>query len=172
MVTRDIQKAFDSVNHSYLVAIVKAFGKKFLHWIEILLTNQESCTLNGETTSKDVRLKKGTRQRDSISAFLLLLLLEIAFVMSKANQNIEPLNISSHAFLYNAYADNTTFFIRNKNSVITLLNVFDIFFVVSGLKPNKSKCEIAGTSKMKGVYVALCGLKCIILMNETVSFFF
>ena len=99
MVTTDIQKAFDSVNHSYLIAILKAFGKEFLHWIEILLTNQESWALNGETTSKDIRLKKGTRRRDSISAFLLLLVSEIAFVMSKANQNIEPLNIFSHDFL-------------------------------------------------------------------------
>ena len=89
--------------------------------------------------------------------------------MIKVNQNIKPLNISSHDFLYIAYADDTTFFNRNKNSVIELLNVFDIFSVISGLKPNKSRCDTAGNENLKEVYVALCGLKCINLMNETVK---
>ena len=79
------------------------------------------------------------------------------------------LNIFGHDFLYTAYADDRTFFNRNKNSVIELLNVFDIFSVVSGLKPNKSKCEIVRIGNLKGVYVVLSGLKCINLMNEAVK---
>ena len=88
--------------------------------------------------------------------------------MIKANQNIKPLDIFDHGFLYTAYAYDTTVFIRNKNSAIELLNVFDIFSILSGLKPNKSKCEIAGIGSFREVYVALCGLKRINLMNETV----
>ena len=93
--------------------------------------------------------------------FVKLLVLE----MIKTNQNIKPLNIFGHDFLYTTYADNTTFFIRNKNSVIELLNVFDILSVVSGLRPNKSKYEIAGIGNLEEVYVAL-RFKCISLMNE------
>ena len=54
LVTTDIQKPFDSVNHSFLLAILKAFGfgKNFLHQTEILLTNQESCVLNGCASTK------------------------------------------------------------------------------------------------------------------------
>ena len=48
------------------------------------------------------------------------------------------------------------------------MNVFDIFSVISGLKANKSKCEIAGIGNLKRIYVALCGLKRINIMNETV----
>ena len=79
------------------------------------------------------------------------------------------LNIFGHDFLYTAYADDRTFFNRNKNSVIELLNIFDIFCVISGLKPNKSKCKIGRIGNLKGVYVVLWGLKCINLMNEAVK---
>ena len=79
------------------------------------------------------------------------------------------LNIFGHYFLYILYGDDRTFFNRNKNSVIELLNVFDIFSVVSGLTPNKSKCEIARVGNLKGVCVVLSGLKCINLMNEAVK---
>ena len=89
--------------------------------------------------------------------------------MVKTIQNIKPLNTFSHDFLYNAYADNTTFFMKNKNSVIELLNIFDIFSVMSGLKPNKSKCKIAVIGNLKGVNVTLCGLKYTNLKNETVK---
>ena len=77
--------------------------------------------------------------------------------MIKTNQNIKPLNILGHDFLFTTFADDTTFFVRNKNSVIELLYVFDISSIISGLTPNKAKCEIAGISNLKGVYVALCG---------------
>ena len=65
---------FDSVNHSFLVAVLKTFGfgKYFLHWIEILLTNQESCVLNDTTIAKYFKLKRATRQGDPISAYLFI----------------------------------------------------------------------------------------------------
>ena len=94
LLTIDIQKVFDFVNHSFLLAVLKAFdfGKYFLHWIEILITNQNSCVLNGGTTTKYFKLVKGTRQEDPISEYLFILVLEIVFLMIKTNQNIKPLN--------------------------------------------------------------------------------
>ena len=46
------------------------------------------------------------------------------------------------------------------------LNTFSKF---SGLKPNKTKCEIAGIGVLNGVQVTLCGMKCVNLNNETVK---
>ena len=46
----------------------------------------------------------------------------------------------------------TTFFIKNKDSVIRLLSIFEFM--------NKSKCKIAGKGTLKGIKVALCELKC------------
>ena len=41
------------------------------------------------------------------------------------------------------------------------MKAFDICSSFSGLKPNKSKCEVAGIGALKGVKIALCGTKCI-----------
>ena len=44
-VTADIEKAFDSVSHHFLIAILEkiGFGTEFIEWIKVLLNNQESC---------------------------------------------------------------------------------------------------------------------------------
>ena len=54
LVTVDIQKAFDSVNHQYLTLALKryGFGETFIKWTKTLLNNQESCILNAGITTK------------------------------------------------------------------------------------------------------------------------
>ena len=37
------------------------------------------------------------------------------------------------------------------------------------LKPNLSKCEVAGIGALKGVKVAICGIKCIDLTKEAIE---
>ena len=46
------------------------------------------------------------------------------------------------------------------------MNVSQFF---SGLKPNKSKSEISGIGVLKGVQMALCGMECVILKNNTIK---
>ena len=41
------------------------------------------------------------------------------------------------------------------------MNAFDNFSLLSGLKPKKAKCEIAGIGVLKGVSLVLCGMDCI-----------
>ena len=80
-----------------------------------------------------------------------MLVLEISFLFIMQNENIDSLNIFGKTFLCTAYADDTTFFLIDERSVIELMKSFDIFSIFSGLKPNKSKCEIAGLVAPKGV---------------------
>ena len=44
-----------------------------------------------------------------------------------------------------------SFFSKNKESAIEILNTFKIFSIYSGLKINKSKCELAGIGAKNGV---------------------
>ena len=46
---------------------------------------------------------------------------------------------------------------------------FDYFSLFSGLKINKTKCEIAGIGVLKGVKHALCRMKCVNLNNEVIK---
>ena len=79
------------------------------------------------------------------------------------------MNIFKHEFLYTTYADDTTFFLKNRKSIMELMSELNTFSKLSGLKPNKTKCEITGIPVLNGVQVALCGLKCVNLNNETVK---
>ena len=154
LVTIDIQKAFESVNHQFLTLALKryGFGKTFIKRVKTLLNYQESCIINGGFTKKYFKLDKGTRQGDPTSAYLFILVLEIVFNLIKQNKDIHGLSFFDHTFLYTAYADDTTFFLKDKESVKKIMNIFYTFSIYSGLKPNKSKCEIAGIGILKGMY--------------------
>ena len=58
LVKVDIEKAFDSVNHLFLIDTLEkiAFGTEFIEWIKVLLNNQESCVIIGGKTSKYFKL--------------------------------------------------------------------------------------------------------------------
>ena len=135
----------------------------------MLIECQESCIINEGNTTKNFELQKGARQGDSISAYLFVLCLGFVLILIKANKRVKGINIFKHTYLYSAYADDTTFFLRYKRSIKELLNTFATFSKYSGLKPNHEKCEIAGIGVLKSVKVAVCGMKCIDLCNDTIK---
>ena len=85
LATIDIQKAFDSVDHGFIISTLEryGFGNRFVRWVKILLKNQKSCIINGGNTTKYFKLENDTRQGDPISAYLLILVLEILFLCIK-----------------------------------------------------------------------------------------
>ena len=83
----------------------------------MLLECQESCIFNGDNTTKYFELQKGARQGGPISAYLFILCLEIVFILIKANKRVKGINIFKHTYLYSAYADDTSFFLRDKRSI-------------------------------------------------------
>ena len=95
LVTMDVEKAFDSLDHKFLISVLKKFGfsQNFILWIEIILKNQESCAINGRTTTKYFTLNRRARQGDWISGYLYILELEILFLLIKENPFIKGLNI-------------------------------------------------------------------------------
>ena len=117
LVTIDIQKVFDSVNHQFLILALKryGFGKMFIKWVKALLDNQESCIINGGFITKYFKRDKGTWQGDPISAYLFILVLEIVFNLIKQNKDIDGLTFFEHTFLNKTYADDTTFFLKDNN---------------------------------------------------------
>ena len=93
LVTVDIEKAFDSVNHYFLLHILRKFGSgiDFVCWIKMLLNNQEFCIINGGKTAKYFKLERGAQQGDPISAYFFILVLEIFFIFVKNNPKVKGL---------------------------------------------------------------------------------
>ena len=49
------------------------------------------------------------------------------------------------------------------------MNELNNFPNSSGVKPNKTKCEIAGIDVLNGIQVVLCAIECVNLNNKTVK---
>ena len=60
----DIEKVFDSINHSFLMCVLKkfGFGNNFRKWIKILRENHESCVINGGKTTPNFKFERETKQ--------------------------------------------------------------------------------------------------------------
>ena len=152
LVTINIEKDFDSLDHNFLFSSLEkyGFGKNFISWVKILLRNQESCVINGGTTTKYFLLGRGACQGDPSSAYLFILALEILFHHIRSKPGIKGLAIIDYCYLYSAYADDTTFFLQNTISIKHMVDAF-FFSYFSRLKPNSKKSEIAGIEALKGV---------------------
>ena len=71
-------------------------------------------------------------------------------------------------FFHIAYADDSTFFLKDLASVKKSVDIFSYHLKYSGLKPNFSKCETAWIGSLKGIAVAVCGIKCVRLKVNTI----
>ena len=70
---------------------------------------------------------------DPISVYLFTLVLEIVFNIIKGNKDIHVLDYFNYTLLYTIYANDTTFFLKNNQSVKDLMEVFDVFSIYFGL---------------------------------------
>lgn len=90
--------------------------KNFLRWIETLLTKSL------------FQIKKGTGPGDLISAYLFIYFNIRSYIFhSQIEQKFWRLNIFYHKFPYTPYAEDTTFFKKDKNLVFEILNIFHSF---------------------------------------------
>ena len=115
---------------------VIGFGDNFITWIKILLNDHQSCVINGGFATQYFTLKK-------VHA------LEILFILIKSKDNINVIDLYDYSFLFTAYADDSTFLLKDIASVRILADTFKVFSCFSGLKPNINKCETAGLGTLK-----------------------
>ena len=70
--------------------------------------------------TKNFKLQIGAPEGNPVSACLFILCLEILLVLIKANKRVKGINIFEHIYLYSAYADDTIFFISDKDLLMNL----------------------------------------------------
>ena len=128
LVAMDVKKAFDLLNHSVLLAVYKKFGcsTSFINWIEAIFNKSEFCVIKSGKTMQYFQLNRGAQQGDPISAYLFVLV-KVLFTLINNNELIQGLDILSSRFPYSAYADDSTFFLRNIDLVKDIKTIF-IFF--------------------------------------------
>ena len=95
ILTIDIEKAFDSVENHFLIAVMENYGfsQNYIDWIKVIPNKQEGCVMNNGHSTGYFRLERGTRQGDPISAYLFIMIIAGFFTMIQENQNIRGINI-------------------------------------------------------------------------------
>ena len=171
LVSVNMEKAFDSVDHTFIISTLRkyGFGPNFIRWIKVLLNKQVSCVMNNGFTTGYFTNERGTRQGDPISAYLFILVLEILFLQVKENEKIEGIIISSQKFLLSAFADDATYLVCDMDSIEELFRLHNEFEQFSTPKANREKTIICGIGSLKGANGAFCGYKSVNLLNNTVT---
>ena len=121
------------MHHKSTLVVLKkfGFGKNF----------QESCAINGGSTTRYFSLQRSAQQGHPISAYVFILCLETLFILTKNDPNIKRIKLLS-CYLYTSYAADTTFFLEDENSIVHLSEKARLFSDFCRLKSNTTKCEI------------------------------
>lgn len=88
-------------------------------WIKILLKNQESSVINESHATKTLKPNKELVKTIQFQPIFLFLSWKYILLWKNQAKNIHGLNIFDDEYLYTAYADDRTSYIKDKNSTKT-----------------------------------------------------
>ena len=108
----DFEKAFDSVEWSYIQKSLMAFnfGPKFIQWTKVMYNDITSCVLNNGFSSPFFQVTRGIRQGCPLSAYLFLLVAETLATGIRQNEHIKGFNIGDNEVCTAQMADDATLF--------------------------------------------------------------
>ena len=143
IVSLDFQKAFDKVDHNFLVKTLQAFGfgAKYTNYISSSNRNCTARVMNNGRFTADIQLERGIKQGDQESSQLYCLIAEVLAVQIRKNQNIKGLHIPGDAeeLKMCLYADDNNSIVTSEHSIVQLLHELERFREASGCNINQAK---------------------------------
>ena len=145
IVSLDLSKAFDSINHSLLLKKLKSFNlhQESIDFTESYLSNRKQVTKISKYTSTEEEIKSGVPQGSILGPFLFL-----CFV-----NDLPEIFDENCKFL--AYADDTQLLVcdtdieKLKEKVEMVIDSAQKWYEKNGMKNNSSKSEILVISNKK-----------------------
>ncbi len=146
VIALDAQKAFDSVNHQYIISLLQRTGlHNFVPIFQLLYKDlQNDIIINGKI-GDGYSLRNGVKQGDALSCSLFILAMEPLLRNISKNSTITAIKSRSINYTWPkiiGYADNVTIITENtNNSVREIFQEYERLTKASGLKLNADKTE-------------------------------
>ena len=142
LVSIDFEKAFDSVDWSYMNKVLKAFGfgRDIVKWVTSFYTDIKSSVIVNGKPSKGFEIRRGCRQGDPISPYLFILCAEVLACKIREDKDIKGIQIANTDVKISQFADDTSFLLEgDRHSFEKLFQRLQEFASISGLKLNVEK---------------------------------
>lgn len=141
MISFDLEKAFDRVNHSFLEKTLEKMGINagFIRFIKQIHEHSQSRLLINGTLSSYIKIGRSVRQGDPLSMLLFCLYLEPLL------QKLQNCCRTDLDVLF-SYADDISLILNDLRKLPEIKQIFDMYEKVAGAKVNflKTKAMIVG----------------------------
>ena len=170
LVSLDQEKAFDRVDHQFLIRTLTkfGFGPDFCRWVEIFYNNVFSQIICNDSLTGAIFLARGVRQGCPLSPLLYVLVSEVLSTQIRSCPEIEGFLLPGAGglqFKVSQYADDATNFVKNERSLCHLLRVVDKYERGSGAKLNTTKSEALWLGRWRSNGASPFGLKWVTKMR-------
>ncbi|KAK0599556.1 hypothetical protein LWI29_006326 [Acer saccharum] len=147
MVKLDFEKAYDSVDHSFLDDILgdMGFGQKWRQWMRHCIVSPRISVLVNGSPTREFGLERGLRQGDPLSPFLFNVVVEGLSALFRKVESLDMMKgvsfrsdevMVSHL----QFADDTIMFLKPRvDDLINVRRILRCFEVASGLRINFKK---------------------------------
>ena len=140
MFSSDFEKAFDSIDHCFMFACLKRFGFG-TQFVQMLFKSVQSCAMNNGFSTGYFALERGIRQGDPLSTYLLILAIEVLLIRVRDSELVRGIPVTAKEIKLDAYAGDGRFFLKDIQSLYTILDITEEFRMFSSLKLNLQKSE-------------------------------
>jgi hypothetical protein len=162
IVSIDQSKAFDRINRTFMLKVLKkfGFGDAFINWIKTLYTDTCSQICTNGFISETFNLERGVRQGCPLSPMLYTLTSETLLSAIRKCRDINgfqgPNGIEDKT---KGYADDTAVYVRDLESVNNTITIVEKYGKASESKLNKDKTHILLCGSLKEHRPAEAGLR-------------
>ena len=141
----DAEKAFDSIEHWYIKAVLTKLGlEEFIEVFDLLYSEQKVNILLNKQIAGSYRIKNGVKQGDALSCILFIMGIEPLIKNIENDSSIPHLNLGEYKIpKVLSYADDIAcLIIPEQANLDAIFRHYENLTNVSGLKLNADKTEI------------------------------